>query len=135
MPAQPPIIIATTVAARLEQALEKAPAESATTVAWLEGELARAELRAPEAMPADVVTMHSVVTFEDEHSGATHQARLLYPNEASTRPGDLSILSPAGAALLGLSPGQSIDWPLPGGRMTRFKVTNVQPPQPDATLP
>lgn len=133
MHAPPPIIISTTVAARLESALEGAPAEFAGVVARLEQELARAELRAPAAMPADVVSMHSLVAFLDEHTGATHQARLVYPREAAARPGDISILSPAGAALLGLSIGQSIDWPLPGGRMTRFKVTGVSQP-PDATL-
>lgn len=122
---QPPILIATDVAARLEAVLENAGPEFAPVVARLEQELARADLCAPADMPADVVTMHSQVTFADERTGATHQARLAYPREAAAQPGDISILSPAGAALLGLSIGQSIDWPLPGGRMTRFRVTGV----------
>jgi regulator of nucleoside diphosphate kinase len=113
------------VAARLEAVLETATVEFAPEVARLEEELARAELCAPADMPSDVVTMHSQVTFTDEHTGATHQARLVYPRESAARPGDISILSPAGAALLGLAIGHSIDWPLPGGRMTRFKVTGV----------
>ena len=121
----PAIIIATDVAARLEAVLEHAKGDSAAVAARLEEELARAELRAPGDMPADVVTMHSVVSFVDEQSGATHDARLVYPRESGSRPGDVSILSPVGAALLGLSIGQTIEWPLPGGRTTRFRVTGV----------
>lgn len=131
MATPPPITISHQVAARLESVLEAAGAEFADVKARLEAELARADLCAAEDMPGDVVTMHSQVTFSDENSGATHHARLVYPREASQRPGDVSILSPAGAALLGLSIGQSIDWPLPGGRMTRFKVTAVEPPPQD----
>ena len=121
----PAIIIATDVAARLEAVLEHAQGDAAAVAARLEEELARAELRAPADMPADVVTMHSIVSFVDEQSGATHDARLVYPRESAGRPGDVSILSPVGAALLGLSIGQTIEWPLPGGRTTRFRVTGV----------
>ena len=96
-----------------------------TTPARREEELARGERRAPADMPADVVTLHSVVSVVDEQSGATHDARLVYPRESGSRPGDVSILSPVGAALLGLSIGQTIEWPLPGGRTTRFRVTGV----------
>lgn len=124
----PPIVIATDVARRLEAVLEHAPESAAEVVAKLEEELARAELREPSAMPDDVVTMHSRVGFLDETSGATHEARLVYPQEAGQLAGDVSILSPAGAALIGLSVGQSIDWPLPGGRTTRFRVTRVAAP-------
>lgn len=90
MTEQPPILIATDVAERLEAVLESAGPEFAPVGARLEQALARAELCAPADMPADVVTMHSQVTFTDEHTGATHQARLVYPREAAARPGDIS---------------------------------------------
>jgi regulator of nucleoside diphosphate kinase len=130
----PPILISTDVAERLERVLETANKEFAAVVAGLEQELARAELCAPADIPADVVTMHSIVSFIDERTDASHEARLVYPREAAGRPGDISILSPVGAALLGLRIGQSIDWPLPGGSMTRVKVTGVKQGAPSATL-
>jgi regulator of nucleoside diphosphate kinase len=37
-----------------------------------------------------------------------------------------------GTALLGLAVGDAIDWPVPGGRMTRVRVMAV-PFQPEAT--
>jgi regulator of nucleoside diphosphate kinase len=130
----PPILISTDVAERLERVLETAGKEFAAVVQGLEEELARADLCAPADMPADVVTMHSVVSFVDERTGATHEARLVYPRESAGQAGDISILSPVGAALLGLRIGQSIDWPLPGGSMTRVKVTGVKQAAPSATL-
>ncbi len=129
----PPILIATDVARRLERVLETAHEDAADVALKLEQELVRAELRDPGAMPADVVTMHSRVAFVDEQSGGTHSVRLVYPQEAGQQAGDVSILSPAGAALLGLSVGQSIDWPLPGGRSTRFRVTAVVTPTAGAS--
>jgi hypothetical protein len=37
----------------------------------------------------------------------------------------VSILAPLGSALLGLSVGQQIDWPVPGGRMARIRILGV----------
>ncbi|WP_326938658.1 GreA/GreB family elongation factor [Archangium violaceum] len=35
------------------------------------------------------------------------------------------MLAPIGSALIGLSVGQSIAWPLPGGRTKTFRVISV----------
>jgi regulator of nucleoside diphosphate kinase len=56
--------------------------------------------------------MNSTVVFEDQQ-GVRHEVDLVYPEEAA--PGRLSVLSPMGAALLGLSVGDSIEWPMPAG--------------------
>ena len=90
----------------------------------LEAELARAEIRQASDVPADVVRMNSTVICEDETSGVRHDVRLVYPGEGISD-GDVSILAPVGAALLGLRAGQTIEWPLPGGRTTRLRVTSV----------
>jgi regulator of nucleoside diphosphate kinase len=37
----------------------------------------------------------------------------------------VSILAPLGSALLGLSVGQRIDWPVPGGRTARIRILEV----------
>ena len=49
---------------------------------------------------------------------------LVLPTEVSQGPDRLSILSPAGAALLGLSVGASIDWPSKG-RTLRLTLISV----------
>jgi regulator of nucleoside diphosphate kinase len=37
------------------------------------------------------------------------------------------VLAPIGAALLGLAAGDSIAWPLPGGREARIRILAVEP--------
>jgi regulator of nucleoside diphosphate kinase len=46
--------------------------------------------------------------------------------------GTVSVLAPVGSALLGLSVGQSIEWPLPGGRTMTLRVLEVTY-QPEAS--
>jgi regulator of nucleoside diphosphate kinase len=125
MSTPPPIIISTQDAARLEQLLDSPAAEGSAVAQALETELVRAEIREPGDMPADVVGLDSRVLCVEEDSGAEHRLRLVYPGLAEPGPGDVSVLAPVGAALLGLSVGQSIVWPLPGGRTTRIRVAQV----------
>jgi len=128
----PPLIISERDLGRLE-ALLASPAGAASSVAeQLEAELLRAEVRPPAEIPADVVTMNSEVVCVDESTGAERRLRLVYPQQLDGSPGQVSVLAPVGAALLGLSIGQSIEWPLPGGRSVRLKVTEVAS-QPEAS--
>lgn len=58
---------------------------------------------------ADVITMSSRVVFTDD-AGETHDVTLVYPEEADMEKSRLSVLTPVGAALIGLKVGQSIEW-------------------------
>ncbi|PRQ04511.1 Regulator of nucleoside diphosphate kinase [Enhygromyxa salina] len=89
-------------------------------------ELDRASLVEANKIPADVVTMNSRVRMENAATGEQHDVTLVYPRQADFADGKLSILAPIGAALLGLRAGQSIDWPVPGGRTKTMRVVAVQ---------
>jgi regulator of nucleoside diphosphate kinase len=91
----------------------------------LRSELDRARIVEPEDMPQDVVTMNSTVRFADEETGKEFERTLCYPEEATGGTDKVSILAPLGSALLGLSVGQRIDWPVPGGRMARIRILDV----------
>jgi regulator of nucleoside diphosphate kinase len=97
----------------------------------LENELARALVVSRDRIPKDVVTMDSRVEFQDEITGERHEYTLAYPAYADINTGKISILTPVGTALLGLSVGQSIDWELPNGEKRRYRVMSV-PYQPEA---
>lgn len=97
---------------------------SGPTGAFLLREMARARIVDAPAPPAGVVAMGSLVTFRDE-AGRSTTARLVYPAEAIGAEGVVSVLTPAGAALLGLSEGQSIAYAAPGGRTKRLTVLKV----------
>jgi regulator of nucleoside diphosphate kinase len=52
---------------------------------------------------------------------------LVYPEAADVDAGKISILTPIGAALIGLSVGQTIEFQTPGGRWRSLTVLKVQP--------
>ncbi|MGO1748937.1 MAG: nucleoside diphosphate kinase regulator [Marinobacter sp.] len=91
----------------------------------LDDELSRATLVPLAEMPAHVVTMNSSVRFQNSDSGQEHELTLVYPHEVGTGDGKISILAPAGSALLGLSVGESIEWPIRGRANIHLKIINV----------
>ncbi|MEZ0170972.1 nucleoside diphosphate kinase regulator [Microvirga sp. TS319] len=83
--------------------------------AMLAGELMRATIVTDHAIPRTVATMHSRVEFRDDVTLDVCCATLVYPGEADEKPDRISVLSPIGAALIGLREGQSIAWRTPKG--------------------
>lgn len=72
-------------------------------------ELERAEILPDAAMPADVVRIGS--TAEVEIDGRRRlTVKLVLPVDADINAGKISVLTPVGAALVGLSPGQRMKW-------------------------
>lgn len=90
-------------------------------------ELERARLVAPERIPASAVQMGSTVTYEA--GGSIRTVTLVYPGDADIAAGRVSVMTPVGAALIGLSEGQSIGWTARDGRRHELTVTAVAPPR------
>lgn len=91
----------------------------------LRDELDRATIVKSGEIPPNVVTMNSRVKFADLNSREELQITLVYPHSADASAGKISILAPVGAALLGLSVGDHIEWPVPSGKTRTLKVTEV----------
>lgn len=119
----PPIVISTLDRDRLYALLERHQ-EDPEVVDHLYDELDRAECRPSEEMPDDVVALHRWAYFKNQDNGREHRLMLVLPSEVGDGPDRLSILSPVGAALLGLSVGSSIDWPSKG-KTLRLTLINV----------
>jgi regulator of nucleoside diphosphate kinase len=135
MSALPRLIMSIRDARRLEALIASPRAAGSATAELLEREITRADVREPADIPADVVTMNSDVVCVDDSTGAEHALRLVYPDAADTATHAVSILAPVGTALIGLSVGQSIDWPMPGGRTSRLRVARVTYQPEAAGLP
>ena len=116
---------------RLDQLLnDHAPIRSWRAVEFLVRELMRASVVLDDEIPSDVVTMRCRVTFRDgDHAPET--VTLVYPGESHVYEDSLSVLTPLGAALLGLSTGQSISFPKPQGGMRTVTILEVAN-QPEA---
>ena len=91
----------------------------------LEEELGRAAIVSDEDLPNNVVSMNSLVTFQDMESGKESTVTLVYPSDADLDQNKISILTPVGSALIGLRVGQVIDWPFPNGKQKQLKVVSV----------
>jgi len=113
-------------AGRLDALLADYPAEKHLGGAdLLLRELLRAEVVAGDQIPASTVVMHSLVTYRDEDTSATRTVALVYPSERSSVPNALSVLTPLGAALIGLSEGQSISFDGVDGKPRTVTVLKV----------
>lgn len=120
---KPEIIVTTADIERLEALIDSVLPMSDTTAQLLE-ELQRAEVVEPHEIPPSVVTMGSTVRFTVGPGNEEFCRRLTYPGESmdSSR---ISVLSPVGSALLGLSVGSSIEWPGPTGESLVIRIVDV----------
>jgi len=125
MKTHPPITVSDRDYERLERLLDNPSYKNLPGIAALRVELDRAEIVDPEKVPPGVITMNSTARFVDEETGDEHEMTLVYPAEADGSAGKVSILAPVGSALLGLSVGQTIEWPLPSGRKAKLRVLDV----------
>lgn len=92
---------------------------------FLARELDRAQVVSSADIDADVVTLGSEVRFQDNRSATIRSMRLVYPAEESAAAGLVSVLTPVGVALIGLSVGQEMEWETRDGRTLGLKVLEV----------
>ncbi len=101
---------------------------SPVVAAMLLEEIERAELHDPQTLPETAVTIGSNVDFVDEKTSQLRKVQLVLPADANIAHGRISILTPMGAALYGLTAGQTIDWPDLEGRERRIRIVRVRQP-------
>lgn len=119
---RPPIVIAEDEHERLTNlalaALDRAPGAVDLFV-----ELSRA--KTVKALPEHIVGIGSVATFEYDGS-SYREFELVDPHRADIGQRRISVLTPVGAMLLGLSQGQTIEWVGPDKRTHKVVVANVR---------
>lgn len=106
-------ILAGNVSEKLEEVAEE-----------LMQELDRAKVVPQKKLPADVVRMGSTVEFRS-NDGHERKVTLVYPGEADIAQGKISILTPIGTALIGLTAGQSMSWTARDGKAHELSVISV----------
>ncbi len=122
---RPTIIINELDAERIDRLLEQPAFASLPIASALNDELDRAQMCAPQDMPANVVTMNSQVKFRDLTTGEVRTRTLVYPAQTTDSSTQLSVMAPVGAALIGLRTGDTIHWELPGGTATHLEVLEL----------
>jgi regulator of nucleoside diphosphate kinase len=122
---KPRIILTSLDLERLEKLLDSLPENAFPGKLALQEELDRAELVEPGEVPPTVVTMNSTVRFSTPETKNEFRLTLVYPKDVSGKADNISILAPVGSALLGLSVGDELEWPRPGGGATRVRVDEI----------
>lgn len=89
-------------------------------------ELDRASVLPDTHIPPDVVRMGSRLVYR-ANGGDDRKVELVYPAQADIAEGRISVLTPVGAALIGLRAGQSITWTTRDGRNQVLTVLSVAP--------
>ena len=125
----PPITVSTTDFERLQRLADAAAATFPRTADFLANEIARAEVVDASRMLPGVVTMDSEVQFRDDSTGQVRRVTLVYPDQADVNEGRISVLTPIGAALIGLSVSQRMEWQTPGGDRRSLTVLSVRNPK------
>jgi regulator of nucleoside diphosphate kinase len=99
------------------------------TADYLAREVERARIIGPGIGPGDdgpnFIRMGSRVDFRDDETGRVRSVTLVYPDQADVTAGCISVMTPVGAALIGLSKGQSIEWQTPAGAWRTLSVLSV----------
>ncbi|WP_112323026.1 nucleoside diphosphate kinase regulator [Oceanibium sediminis] len=93
-------------------------------------EIGRARVVADAKMPKTVVGIGSTLTYVDETSGQERRVTLVYPEDADIARQRVSVMTPIGVALLGLSEGASFHWETRDGQRRMLTVTRVEQPDP-----
>ncbi|KWQ04879.1 transcription elongation factor GreAB [Acinetobacter harbinensis] len=122
--AKPTIIISQQDLQRLETMLDH-QAKLSPTMEHLEDELARADVVAPQDVPANVVTMNARVLIVIAPAVEAMEITLVYPHDFRGDKGQVNVIAPIGAAILGLAEGQEIEWPQPDGHLMKVKIEKV----------
>jgi len=123
-----PIIIARRDYARLERLADKALRERHPVGWFLMSEIRRAVVFDTNKRPDDVACINEWVTYRVDGSRQSESKILVCPEELRNDQINLSVLSPLGAAILGMSIGHRIKFfSIEGGRHSVI-VENVVAP-------
>ncbi|AZU04389.1 nucleoside diphosphate kinase regulator [Glycocaulis alkaliphilus] len=121
---QPAIYLDEDTADTLYDIASAAPEGSRATAERLLGELERAIVVPSRDLPDNVVRLGVNIAYRDTDTGRVRTGSIVLPQEADISAGRISVLSPAGAGLIGLEEGSAISWQI-GDRETSLLVLQV----------
>lgn len=121
----PHIVIGKGDVERLNSVLSCGTLQADVVREFLCQELDRALVLEDWLVPATVVKMGSTVLFRQEDTGERRVARIVYPGEKPYYGASVSIETPLGVALLGLSEGQAMNYFANSGRSRKVVVFSI----------
>ena len=126
--AAPKIIIDAVELAHIERLAEGAMLRNPNLADRLMEEISRARIVDHAKMPTNVVTIGSTVTYRDETTGQEKSVTLVYPEHADILRQRISVVTPIGVAILGLSEGAEFFWDTRADQRRTLTVIAVSQP-------
>jgi regulator of nucleoside diphosphate kinase len=128
---RPPIAIDVNHFARLSALSSLTSGPMMQVCEYLRQELDRAHVLPAAKLRPDIVSLGSRVEFRDEQTGKIREIILVYPFDADIARRRVSVLTPVGAALLGLSVNHTISFHTRTGERRELTVLRVSRPGQD----
>ncbi|WP_226780606.1 nucleoside diphosphate kinase regulator [Oceaniglobus trochenteri] len=129
---RPKIVINADELAHIEGLAEGAWNSNPALAERLQDEIARARIVKPAKMPANVITIGSLVTYRDETTKQEKTVTLVYPEKADISCQRISVMTPIGVALLGLPEGAEFHWDTRDNQRRMLTVVRVEQPGGEA---
>lgn len=107
---RPKIVLERETLERLEALAEGALQRTPDLADELMEEINRAKIVAAGKLRPDVVTIGRPVTYRDELTGQVKTVTLAFPEDADISRGVISLMTPIGIALIGLTEGAVFRW-------------------------
>ncbi|UTH46724.1 nucleoside diphosphate kinase regulator [Loktanella salsilacus] len=130
----PKIVIDADELSHIEALAEGAMLRNPAVADRLMDEIGRAKIVKHEKMPADVVTIGSTVRYRDGTTGKERSVTLVYPEHADISRDLISVVTPIGVALLGLTTGAAFFWDTRNNQRRTLTIIDVANPPTGATL-
>ena len=124
--ARPPPIYITAVDHQRLSGLVGSSITVSPGAALLRDELDRATIVGAGASARRFARIDSAVTYEDCATGKVRTVQLVLPDAADIDANRVSVLTPVGAALLGLKVGQTFAWGEKDGRPRTLRILDVE---------
>jgi regulator of nucleoside diphosphate kinase len=108
----------------LKQFAENFPGSPNANEMSLFYELNRAIVVEDGELPADSIRLNSHVKVRELTSNQEMEFSIVMPALADFKHRKISVLTPMGAALIGLCKGETVEWKMPAG-MKKFEILDV----------
>lgn len=122
-----PILLTKLDHTRIKKSIKTALSERTITQKEVDGllhEINSAQLVESYEIPADIVTMNSIVKLQFLELTKEIQIQIVYPEDADSANNKISIFSPIATALIGYKTGDEIEWFVPAG-LTKMKIMKI----------
>lgn len=124
----PPVAIPRGDLPQLDCAVREAGEEERRVADFLLSEMERAEIVEDDAVPEETVRLNQWVTYRVDWGMPAESRVLVLPEDFRNPASQVSVLSPIGAALLGLKAGAQMPYHDLEGRLHLGTAENLNPP-------